>query len=175
MTPYNKFLEGDERMVNCADLPKLECEVPKEGMTLDLVLQPKEQAGGETQYWPLFNADNPEEHFGNMSFTIAQGGVLTLNVTLDSSEVPGRELEFVRYRQNYKLDGIIALSPDFRHQFRARAKNEDGDYTSLVIKIKDKQEIPDVFSFLWMCVDVETGMHFVSGDPHAEVNPVPGG
>ncbi|MCO1333574.1 hypothetical protein MO867_04390 [Microbulbifer sp. OS29] len=160
-------------MVNCADLPKLECEVPKEGLTLDLVLQPKEQVGGESQYWPLFNADNPEERFGNMHFSIAQGGVLTLKITLDLSEVPGRELEFVRYHQNHKLDGIIALSPDFRHQFRARAKEVDGDYTKLVIKIKDKESIPDNFSFLWMCVDVETGMHFVSGDPEAVINPLP--
>ncbi|WP_444907245.1 hypothetical protein ACJJIR_02695 [Microbulbifer sp. SSSA008] len=158
-------------MVNCADLPKLECEVPKEGLTLDLVLRPKEQVGGQTQYWPLFNADNPEEHFGNMHFKLDKGAVLTLKVSLDLSDVKGRELEFVRYSQNHKLDGLIALSPDFRHQFRARAKEVDGEFTKLVIKIKDKAEIPDRFNFLWMCVDQETGMHFVSGDPEAVIDP----
>ncbi|MFA0811707.1 hypothetical protein [Microbulbifer epialgicus] len=157
----------------CADLPVLECEVPKEGLKLDLVLQPREQKNGEPQYWPLFNADNPEEHFGNMHFNLHEGGELTLKISLDLSEVFGRELEFVCYRQNYKLDGIIALSPDFRHQFRSRAKEVDGDYTKLVIKVKDKERIPDNFSFLWMCVDAETGMHFVSGDPNAVINPVP--
>ncbi|GAA5443347.1 hypothetical protein Misp06_01523 [Microbulbifer sp. NBRC 101763] len=160
-------------MVACADLPVLECEVPKEGLKLDLVLRPREQKDGEPQYWPLYNAANPEEHFGNMRFKIYKGGVLTLKVSLDLSEVPGRELEFVRYQQNHKLDGIIALSPDFRHQFRARAKEVDGDYTKLVIKIKDKDRIPDRFNFLWMCVDPETGMHFVSGDPEAGIDPVP--
>ncbi|WP_299579724.1 hypothetical protein [uncultured Microbulbifer sp.] len=160
-------------MSDCADLPVLECEVPKEGLKLDLVLRPREQKDGEPQYWPLFNADNPEEHFGNMRFNIRKGGVATLKITLDLSEVSGRDLEFVRYRQNHKLDGIIALSPDFRHQFRARAKEVDGDFTKLVIKIADKELIPDNFSFLWMCVDAETGMHFVSGDPYAVVSPLP--
>lgn len=160
-------------MAACADLPVLECEVPKEGLKLDLVLRPREQKDGEPQYWPLFNAANPEEHFGNMLFKIHKGGVVTLRVSLDLSEVPGRELEFVRYKQSHKLDGIIALSPDFRHQFRARAREVDGEYTKLVIKIKDKERIPDRFNFLWMCVDPETGMHFVSGDPTAGVDPAP--
>ncbi|WP_299948701.1 hypothetical protein [uncultured Microbulbifer sp.] len=158
----------------CADLPVLECEVPKEGLKLDLVLRPREPVGGELQYWPLFNAANPEEHFGNMRFKIRKGGVVTLKITLDLSEVPCRELEFARCH-HHKLDGIIALSPDFRHQFRARARAVDGEYTKLVIKIRDKQHIPDNFSFLWMCVDPETGMHFVSGDPRAVVDPFPVG
>ncbi|WP_444896068.1 hypothetical protein [Microbulbifer sp. SSSA005] len=160
-------------MVNCADLPVLDVKVPKEGLKLDLVLQPKEQEDGKPQYWPLFNAVNPEEHFGNMHFKIHKRAVLTLEVTLDLSQVPGRELEFVRYRQNHKLDGLIALSPDFRHQFRARAKEVDGEFTKLIIKIRDREDIPDNFSFLWMCVDAETGAHFVSGDPEAQVDPFP--
>ncbi|BBM01895.1 hypothetical protein [Microbulbifer sp. GL-2] len=157
-------------MSNCADLPVLECEVPKEGLKLDLVLRPREPKDGELQYWPLFNAANPEEHFGNMRFKIQKGGVATLNVTLDLSEVSGRELEFARCHF-HKLDGIIALTPDFRHQFRARAKRVEGEYTKLIIRIKDKAKIPDNFSFLWMCVDPETGMHFVSGDPDAVIDP----
>ncbi|AMX03285.1 hypothetical protein A3224_12475 [Microbulbifer thermotolerans] len=146
----------------------MECDVPKEGLKLDLVLQPREPVDGKPLYWPLYNADNPDEHFGNMQFNFKGKGVLTLKITLDQTEVPGRDLEFARFRRR-KLDGIIALSPDFRHQFRSRARSVDGDYTKLVIKIRDKAHIPDNFSFLWICEDVETGMHFVSGDPKVAV------
>ncbi|WP_444918209.1 hypothetical protein [Microbulbifer sp. JMSA003] len=164
-----------KQMKTCAERPLLNLEVPKEGLTVELMLQPQEQVDKEAQYWPLFNAgnDSEEEYFGNWNINIQSGGVLTLKVTLDLSKVPGRNLEFVRYRQNHKLDGLIALTPDFRHQFRARAKEVEGEYTTLIIKIKDKEEIPDNFAFLWMCVDADTGMHFVSGDPEAAINPVP--
>ncbi|MFC6978142.1 hypothetical protein [Microbulbifer taiwanensis] len=43
----------------CNDLPVLECDVPREGIELDLVLQPREPVNGEPQYWPLYNAENP--------------------------------------------------------------------------------------------------------------------
>jgi len=154
----------------CDELPVLECDVPEEGLKLDLVLRPVEPVDGAPQYWPLYNAGNPEEHFGNMLFRIAGKGVVTLKITLDLSAVPGRDLEFTRCRRG-NLDGIIALSPDFRHQFKSRAKSVDGEYTKLVIKIRDKEHIPDNFSFLWLCEDSETGMHFVSGDPNAKIEP----
>lgn len=154
----------------CDDLPVLECDVPKEGIELDLVLQPREPVNGEPQYWPLYNADNPGEHFGNMHFKITGKGVVTLKVTLDLSAVPSRDLEFAHCSRG-NLDGIVALTPDFRHQFKSRTGLVDGEFTKLVIKIRDKEHIPDNFSFLWICEETETGMHFVSGDPKVAVQP----
>ncbi|WP_444934199.1 hypothetical protein [Microbulbifer sp. JTAC008] len=160
-------------MGECDKKLPLDLEVPKEGMTLDLVLRPQEQKNNEPVYWPLHIEGTPGEEFGNMHFKIHRKAELILRVKLDLSDVPGRELEFVRYRQGHKLDGLIALTPDFRHQFRARAREVDGDYTQLIIRIKDRADIQDRFNFLWMCVDPETGMHFVSGDPQAVVDPFP--
>lgn len=155
----------------CDELPVLDCEVPREGLTLDLKLKPVNPVNGEPQYWPLYNESNPDEHFGNMRFRFCGNrGLVKLTITLDLSEVPGRELEFSNCGRG-RLDGIIALSPDFRHQFWSRARRVRGEYTKLVIWMRDREEIPDNFSFLWLCEDVETGMHFVSGDPDARLEP----
>ncbi|MFC6978143.1 hypothetical protein [Microbulbifer taiwanensis] len=97
-------------------------------------------------------------------------GLVKLTITLDLSAVPGRELEFSNCGRG-RLDGIIALSPDFRHQFWSRARRVRGEYTKLVIWIRDREDIPDNFAFLWLCEDVDTGMHFVSGDPMVRYEP----
>ena len=153
----------------CDDLPVLECEVPRRGLKLDLVLKPVAPVDGEPQHWPLFNADNPDECFGNMKFRFrGHRGVVRLNITLDLSAVPDRELVFAGGCGG-RLDGVIALSPDCRHQFVSR--RSWGDATRLVIRIRDKDEIPDNFSFLWLCEDVERRMHFVSGDPQVGYEP----
>lgn len=159
-------------MSKCDELPVLDIEVPGCGKSLDLVLKPLNPGDdGKPQYWPLFNQDSPDEHFGNMRFRFCgERGLVKLNITLDLSEVPGRELEFSHCWRN-GLDGIIALSPDFKHQFWARARWTPQGYTKLVIWIRDREEIPDNFSFLWLCEDVESGMHFVSGDPQAQIDP----
>jgi hypothetical protein len=161
----------EEVAPNCSELPVLDCEVPKEGLQLALTLKPVEAVNGAAQYWPLFNADNPGEQFGNLCFHFGGNkGKVTLKVTLDLSAVPGRDLEFSRSR-NGNLDGLVALSPDFRHQFKAKARRVNGKYTELEIRIRDKIEIPDNFAFLWFCEDVDTGMHFISGDPKIVVDP----
>ncbi|WP_153039115.1 hypothetical protein [Microbulbifer sp. Q7] len=154
----------------CGSLPVLDVVVPEEGIEFSMVLQPVPPKDGASQYWPLFEVSNPNELFGNMKFHFRENsGVVKINLTLDVSKVPGRDLEFA-ISTSRKLDGLLALSPDFRHQFIARAKRVDGRYTKLKITIKDKEHIQDNFSFLWLCETVDGGMHYVSGDPDIQVD-----
>ncbi|MCQ3828951.1 hypothetical protein HXX02_05810 [Microbulbifer elongatus] len=155
----------------CDSLPELVVDVPAEGMEIDMMLRPVEPENGTAQYWPFYEKCNPNELFGNMDFKFGgRGGKVVINLTLDLSAVPGRDLEFA-LSTNRKLDGILALSPDFKHQFKTTAKRVNGRYTELKIVIKDKENKPDNFNFLWLCEAVDGGMHFVSGDPRALIEP----
>ncbi|WP_226663591.1 hypothetical protein [Microbulbifer aggregans] len=155
----------------CDSLPVLDIQVPADTLELNMVLRPVEPVNGEPQYWPLFEQNNPEEHFGNMDFHFGgRGGKVKIKLTLDLSAVPGRDLEFTRSTSR-KADGLLALTPDFKHQFTAKAKRVDGKYTQLVITVKDKETQPDNFAFYWLCETVDGGMHFVSGDPNARIEP----
>ncbi|WP_231758318.1 hypothetical protein [Microbulbifer elongatus] len=156
----------------CDSLPELVVDVPAEGIEIDMMLRPVEPENGTAQYWPFYEKCNPNELFGNMDFKFGgRGGKLVINLTLDLSAVPGRDLEFA-LSTNRKLDGILALSPDFKHQFKTTAKRVNGRYTELKIVIKDKENKPDNFKFLWLCEAVDGGMHFVSGDPRAKLEPL---
>ncbi|MCH9691899.1 MAG: hypothetical protein K0U59_07540 [Gammaproteobacteria bacterium] len=161
----------EEVQKNCDQLPVLQWQVPKNGLELNMILRPEEAVKGVAQYWPFYLENNPGEEFGHMAFRFGgRGGKVSITLTLDLSAVPGRDLEFCR-STNRNLDGLLALSPDFKHQFRAKAKRIDAKYTQLNIFIKDNAKIPDKFSFLWLCESVDTGMHFVSGDPGVHLDP----
>ncbi|WP_237062686.1 hypothetical protein [Microbulbifer zhoushanensis] len=160
--------------IKCADLKTLEWNFPEQGRKIDLVLKPMPAKNGVPQYWQLNEAGNldPSEAFGNMDFKIKSGqGALTLNVTLDSSEFGVDDLQFMDFESCKQLDGIIPLSPDFRHQFRTRVKNNSGG-KELKIKIWDVEEVADDFSFLWFCYSPSLNVHFVSGDPNALIDPL---
>ncbi|AQQ66759.1 hypothetical protein Mag101_03220 [Microbulbifer agarilyticus] len=155
----------------CDSLPSLDIQVPADDIDISMVLRPVEPVDGVPQYWPFYEADNPEELFGNMDFHFGgRGGKVKIKLTLDLSSVPGRDIEFA-LSTSRKLDGILALSPDFKHQFKTTAQRINGRYTELSIVVKDKEHIPDNFSFLWLCETVGEGMHFVSGDPRIIIIP----
>ncbi|WP_299595339.1 hypothetical protein [uncultured Microbulbifer sp.] len=156
----------------CDTLPVLDIQVPAEGVEIDMMLRPVEPEDGVAQYWPFYEACNPNELFGNMDFHFGgRGGKVKIKLTLDLSAVPERDLEFA-LSTGRKLDGLLALSPDFKHQFKANAKRVDGRYTQLNITVKDQDDKPDNFSFYWLCESVDGGMHFVSGDPNAKIDPL---
>lgn len=156
----------------CDSLPVLDVQVPAEGIEIDMMLRPVEPKDGVPQYWPFYEKCNPNELFGNMKFHFGGlGGKVIIKLKLDFSAVPGRDLEFA-LSTSRKLDGILALSSDFKHQFMTTAKRVDGRYTELKIVIKDKDNKPDNFKFLWLCESVDGGMHFVSGDPQAQYEPL---
>jgi len=159
--------------IKCADLPTLDWDFPEQGRKIKLVLKPMPARNGVPQYWQLTEEgnQNPSEAFGNMNFKIKKDtGALTLKVTLDTSEFGVEDLQFVDFDSHKQLDGIIALSPDFKHQFRTRVK-PGSDGKVLKIKVWDVEDVADDFSFLWFCYSPSLDAHFVSGDPKAQLEP----
>ncbi|WP_406828263.1 hypothetical protein [Microbulbifer sp. ARAS458-1] len=158
----------------CADLNTLNWNFPEDGRKIKLVLKPKPAANGIPQYWQLNEVGNlsPDEAFGNMDFKIKRDeGALTLIVTLDTSEFGIDDLQFTDLSGRGQMDGIVALTPNFKHQFRSRVK-KGSDGKTLRIKIWDVEEVPDDFSFLWFCYSPSLDAHFVSGDPRTRIEPL---
>ncbi|WP_160152496.1 hypothetical protein [Microbulbifer sp. ALW1] len=158
----------------CADKPTFVADLNVND-TFDLTLKPVSPVNGEAQYWPLFNAANPGEEFGNILFQFrGQNKSITLNITLDTSEVEG--IQFTKTNQG-NFDGIVGLSPEFKQEFNTKAsKGSDKNYSVLQVtaKIKSSEQAADGndFSFLWLCQDINTEMNIVSGDPKAALDPL---
>ena len=159
----------------CAELPVFEADVNVND-SFDLTLKPVAPVNGEAQYWPLFNAANPSEQFGNIVFKFrGQNKSITLNITLDTSEVEG--IEFTKANKG-DFDGIVGLSPEFKQEFKAKAKKgAENNYTQLTVtaavkKSEQDDEDGNSFSFLWLCETIDSGMNIVSGDPQAQYEPL---
>lgn len=158
----------------CADLPPFEADLSVAD-TFDLTLKPVAPVNGEPQYWPLFNNASPSEQFGNIVFKFnGQNKKITLNITLDTSAVEG--VEFTKANKG-DFDGIVGLSPDFKQEFKSKAKKgSSNNYTNLEITAKvnvaSEAEDGNNFSFLWLCEMIDSGMNIVSGDPDAQYEPL---
>lgn len=157
----------------CADKPTFVADVNVND-TFDLTLKPVAPVNGEAQYWPLYNAANPAEEFGDILFQFrGQSKQITLNITLDTSAVSG--IQFSKTNQG-KFDGIVGLSPEFKQEFNTKtSKGEDGNYSKLEvtakIKLAEQSDDGNNFSFLWLCEMIDSGMNIVSGDPMAQLEP----
>ena len=159
----------------CADKPTFVADLNVND-TFDLILKPVAPINGEAQYWPLYNAANPGEEFGNILFQFrGQNKKITLNITLDTSEVEG--IQFTKTNRG-NFDGIVGLSTDFKQEFSTKVGKPKGgaDYTELTVKASIlASELADAgnnFSFLWLCEMIDSGMNIVSGDPDAEYDPL---
>ena len=157
----------------CEELPTFEADL-NVADTFSLTLKPLPPVNGEAQYWPLYNQASPSEQFGDILFKFnGQNKKITLNITLDTSELEG-----VEFTKAYKgdFDGVVGLSPEFKQEFKSKAqKGADGNYSELKIAAKvnksDEDGDGNSFSFLWLCEMIDSGMNVVSGDPMARYDP----
>lgn len=160
----------------CSQLPEFVGELTgdEKSATYDLTLKPVPAVEGVAQYWPLYNAANEGEEFGNMLFKFnKKSGTFTLTISLDLTEIA--DAKFVDNSGN--LDGIDGLTTDFKHEFKSKiVAGSNGSQLEVTIKNKDNQKDPDpskdIFSFLWLCESAVIGGQFKSGDPKAKIDPI---